>query len=177
VSEAGTQKTIARIRSGVVADVRATADPAAVDPAAVRALVDATPDPELPVTTIGDLGMVHRVEVRDDTIRVTILPTFVGCPALEFIGSAVTERLAPLGLPVVVESSFEVPWSSDRITAAGRAALAAVGIAPPVDPATMHCPMCGSARVVMDSLFGPTQCRMLYYCRDCRQPFEAMKVA
>jgi len=69
-----------------------------------------------------------------------------------------------------------VPWTSDRISATGRAALAAAGIAPPTAATDVHCPWCTSARVMMDSAFGPTQCRSLYYCRECRQPFEAMKV-
>ena len=137
----------------------------------------AIPDPELPVVSIVDLGMVHRVTVSDAEVRVTLLPTFIGCPALDMIRSAVVGGLAAPGRTVVVETTFEVPWTSDRISAAGREALASAGIAPPSpDPADARCPYCGSARVVMDSAFGPTQCRSLSYCRDCRQPFEVMKV-
>jgi ring-1,2-phenylacetyl-CoA epoxidase subunit PaaD len=68
-----------------------------------------------------------------------------------------------------------VPWTSDRISAVGRERLARSGFAPPSDPAAVRCPYCGSERVAMDSLFGPTQCRSLFYCRACRQPFEAFK--
>lgn len=151
---------------------------ASVDPVvAVTERLAAIPDPELPVVSIVDLGMVHRVTVTEDEVRVTILPTFIGCPALDMIRAAVVDGLAAPGSTVVVDTTFEVPWTSDRITAAGREALAAAGIAPPsADPADARCPWCASARVVMDSLFGPTQCRSLSYCRDCRQPFEAMKV-
>ena len=131
-------------------------------------------DPELPMVSIVDLGMVGAVRV-DGSIEVELLPTYVGCPALELIRAAVTDRLAPLGLPVRVSASFETPWTSGRITPSGLAALASAGIAPPTEPADARCPLCASADVVRDSLFGPTQCRSLYYCRACRQPFEAIK--
>lgn len=145
----------------------------------VRATVEAIPDPELPVVSIGDLGMVHEVTVgpgSDDAIRVEILPTFLGCPAVELLSGSIRDGLAGFGRPVVVQPTHVVPWTTDRITPVGRAALASVGIAPPAaDPADVRCPWCASARVVVDSAFGPTPCRSLYYCRDCRQPFEAMK--
>jgi ring-1,2-phenylacetyl-CoA epoxidase subunit PaaD len=142
----------------------------------VLAALAAVPDPEIPVLSVVDLGIIHRVDVRVDGIDVAILPTFVGCPALDVIRSTITEQLGRrFGRPVRVETTFEVPWTSDRISAAGRAALREAGIAPPVDPAEMRCPICDSADVVMDSAFGPTQCRSLFYCRGCRQPFEALK--
>lgn len=142
----------------------------------VRAVLSTVPDPELPVLSVVDLGIVHRVDVRPESIDVAILPTFVGCPALDVIRSTITERLGErFGRPVHVETTFEVPWTSDRISASGRAALKAAGIAPPADPSAMRCPFCESADVIMDSAFGPTQCRSLFYCRGCRQPFEALK--
>ena len=142
----------------------------------VRAELAAVPDPEIPVLSVVDLGIVHRVDVRPDGIDVAILPTFVGCPALDLIRSTIAEQLGErFGRPVKVATTFEVPWTSDRISAAGRAALRKAGIAPPVDPEEMRCPFCDSADVVMDSAFGPTQCRSLFYCRGCRQPFEALK--
>lgn len=142
----------------------------------VRAALATIPDPELPVLSVVDLGIVHRVEARPDGIDVAILPTFVGCPALDVIRSTIAERLGErFGRPVRVETTFEVPWTSDRISAAGRAALKEAGIAPPADPSAIRCPFCESGNVVMDSAFGPTQCRSLFYCRDCRQPFEALK--
>jgi ring-1,2-phenylacetyl-CoA epoxidase subunit PaaD len=142
----------------------------------VRAALALIPDPELPVLSIVDLGIVHRVEVRPDGIDVAILPTFVGCPALDIIRSAIADRLTTtFGRPVRVDTTFEVAWTSDRVSAAGREALTRAGIAPPADPADVRCPHCASANVAMDSAFGPTQCRSLFYCRSCRQPFEAMK--
>jgi ring-1,2-phenylacetyl-CoA epoxidase subunit PaaD len=176
VSEYGTHVGIARARAGAVSRAR-SGQPSAgpVDEAAVRRALAAIPDPELPVVSIVELGMVHRVTVTPDAIRVAILPTFIGCPALDVIRATVAESLAGFGRPVEVDTSFEVPWTSDRITASARDALREVGIAPPAAPGEIRCPWCDSARVVMDSAFGPTQCRSLFYCRDCRQPFEALK--
>lgn len=146
-----------------------------VDRAAVEAAVSAVPDPELPMLSIGDLGMVHEVVVEPDRIRVLLLPTFIGCPALDRIAADVRERLAGSGRPVEVVTTFVVPWTSERISAEGRAALQAAGIAPAAAPTDLRCPHCGSADVAMDNLFGPTQCRSVHYCRGCRQPFEALK--
>lgn len=168
MSEYGTHVASARARAGVVATTVVDAD-------VVHAILGTVPDPELPVVTIVELGMVHSVIVEAARIDVEVLPTFVGCPALEFIQAAIVEALAPLGRPVTVTPTFAVPWTSERITPSGRAALAAAGIAPPAEPVDVRCPHCASARVVMDSAFGPTPCRSLFYCRDCRQPFEAMK--
>jgi len=142
----------------------------------VRAALARIPDPELPVLSIVDLGVVHRVAVRPGAIDVAVLPTFVGCPALDVIRSSIADRLEEeFARPVRVETTFEVPWTSDRISPAGNAALRRAGIAPPADPPDVRCPHCTSSNVVMDSAFGPTQCRSLFYCRACRQPFEAMK--
>lgn len=142
----------------------------------VRAVLATVPDPELPVLSVVDLGIIHRVDVGRESIDIAILPTFVGCPALDVIRSTIGERLAErFDRPVRVETTFEVPWTSDRISPTGLAALRGAGIAPPTEPSAMRCPFCDSADVVMDSAFGPTQCRSLFYCRGCRQPFEALK--
>ena len=142
----------------------------------VRAILATVPDPEIPVLSVIDLGIIHRVSVHPDRIDVTIRPTFVGCPALDVIRGTIAERLQErFDRDVQVETTFEVPWTSDRITPSGREALRRAGIAPPAEPSEMHCPFCDSPNVVMDSAFGPTQCRSLFYCRACRQPFEALK--
>ena len=182
MSEAGTQIGIARARAGIVV----APPPRPVDEAAVRAALAEVPDPELPMLSVVDLGIVHRVEIAaaDGAIRVEILPTFVGCPALELIKTAIATRLAAFGRPVAVSATFEVPWTSERISEAGRAALLAAGIAPPgpSDQGTLialeprvPCPHCGSHRTVLENAFGPTQCRTIRYCAECRQPFEAIK--
>lgn len=150
--------------------------PPVPDEDAVRDILHGVADPEIPTVSIVDLGMVERIEVGPDRIEVELLPTFVGCPAQEMIRSSVIDALAPLGRPAVVGFSFRRPWTSDRITDLGRERLVASGFAPPADPADVRCPYCRSGRVAMDSAFGSTQCRSLFYCRDCRQPFEAFKV-
>jgi ring-1,2-phenylacetyl-CoA epoxidase subunit PaaD len=150
------------------------ATPTAPTEAQVRSALADVADPEIPVVSVIDLGMVDRVVVAG-RIEVDLLPTFVGCPALELIEAAVVDRLAGFGVPVDVAFTRRVPWTSERITDAGRERLRTAGIAPPADPADVRCPWCDSARVVMDSAFGPTQCRSLFYCRDCRQPFEGLK--
>jgi ring-1,2-phenylacetyl-CoA epoxidase subunit PaaD len=132
-------------------------------------------DPEIPGVSIVDLGMVLDVDVQPERIRVELLPTFVGCPAQELIRANVLAALEPFGRAAEVEFTWRVPWTSDRISEVGRARLAASGFAPPADPGAVRCPYCASDRVAMDSAFGPTQCRSLFYCRACRQPFEAFK--
>ena len=143
---------------------------------AVWAALQDVHDPEIPTISVVDLGVIGGVRTEEGRISVDLLPTFVGCPALDIIRSTIVERLeARFKLPVRVEPTFEVPWTSDRISDAGRAALLGAGIAPPAPSSAMRCPFCASADVVMDSAFGPTQCRSLFYCRGCRQPFEALK--
>lgn len=157
-----------------------------VDETAVRAALAEVADPEIPAISIVDLGIVERVEVRGDRIAVELLPTFVGCPALEVIRSSVEERLASFGRPVDVSFGYRVPWTSDRITPAGREKLRGSGFAPPM-PANdagptlislgdaVPCPYCGSRRTILENAFGPTQCRSIRYCTSCRQPFEEFK--
>lgn len=186
----------------MVTDVRPV--PLTVDVEAVVAALADVPDPEIPTVSIVELGMLGEVEVGQDGIRVELLPTFVGCPALEVIRDAVAGRLAALGPPVRVDVSFATPWTSDRISPAGRRKLRASGFAPPphlqpgralpmldaagaplagvaASPAMpgtaqpVECPYCGSARTTLENLFGPTQCRSIRHCADCRQPFEAFK--
>jgi ring-1,2-phenylacetyl-CoA epoxidase subunit PaaD len=123
--------------------------------------------------------MIEAIDITDRAIRVELLPTFVGCPAIDVIRDAVATRLGLFGRPVEVDVSFRVPWSSDRITLAGREKLRRSGFAPPAaeaaDASDVRCPYCGSNQVALDNLFGPTQCRSLFYCRACRQPFEQFK--
>jgi len=171
------------------------APPAArIAPNDVRAALDSVPDPEIPGVSIVELGMIGDIEVKHGGIRVELLPTFVGCPALEVIRDSIEARLADFGLAVAVDVSFATPWSSDRISPEGRAKLRQSGFAPP-PPAmpgralpmlelsgarlpgetAVICPYCGSTRTTLDNAFGPTQCRSIRHCEDCRQPFEAFK--
>jgi ring-1,2-phenylacetyl-CoA epoxidase subunit PaaD len=159
----------------------------------MAALAD-VPDPEIPAVSIVELGMVGRIDVDAESIRVELLPTFVGCPALELIRDSVVERLGGFGLPVEVEVSFATPWSTDRISPTGREKLRRSGFAPPPHLAAgrslpvldlgsaatretdaVACPYCGSPNTTLENVFGPTQCRSIRHCPDCRQPFEAFK--
>ncbi|HEX7949902.1 MAG TPA: 1,2-phenylacetyl-CoA epoxidase subunit PaaD [Candidatus Limnocylindrales bacterium] len=153
---------------------------------AIRAALSEVADPEIPTVSIVDLGMVESVHVEPDEIRVVLLPTFVGCPALEVIRAAVEARLSVFDRPLDVRYEYRVPWTSDRITAGGHRKLRASGFAPPApvedsSPVLVQlmnpvpCPHCGSGRTVLESAFGPTQCRAIYHCTACRQPFEAFK--
>jgi ring-1,2-phenylacetyl-CoA epoxidase subunit PaaD len=164
------------------------ADPVAVDPRAVMAALDEVADPEIPAVSIVELGMIGGVDVGADGIVVELLPTFVGCPALELIRDAIALRLGAFGRPVRVDVSFATPWSTDRISPAGRTKLRGSGFAPPpatrpgrglpmlgADAFSVECPYCGSERTTLENVFGPTQCRSIRHCADCRQPFEAFK--
>jgi ring-1,2-phenylacetyl-CoA epoxidase subunit PaaD len=163
--------------------------------AVLAALAD-VPDPEIPAVSIVELGMIGDVAIDGDGIRVELLPTFVGCPALEVIRDAASTRLGALGRPVRVDVSFSTPWTSDRISPSGREKLRSSGFAPPpavregralpmLDAAPaqpgpdadehLACPYCGSTRTTLENLFGPTQCRSIRHCVDCRQPYEAFK--
>jgi ring-1,2-phenylacetyl-CoA epoxidase subunit PaaD len=182
VTEAATHRSIARIR-GAIGGV---APAASLDVATVRGALADVADPEIPAVSIVDLGMVEAIEVGADRIRVELLPTFVGCPALDVIRANVVERLRSFGRPVDVRFDYRVPWTSDRITPQGRERLRASGFAPPAPSqpdqlllvqlgAPVSCPSCGSRRTVLENAFGPAQCRSIYHCTECRQPFEAFK--
>ena len=162
--------------------------PSAVDEATVLAALEEVPDPEIPGVSIVELGMIGGIDVGGEAIVVELLPTFVGCPALEVIRDSIASRLALLGRPVRVDVSFATPWSSDRISPAGRDKLRAAGFAPPAAvrrgrllpmldaaEAPVPCPYCGSLRTTLENAFGPTQCRSIRHCADCRQPFESFK--
>lgn len=143
------------------------------------------PDPEIPTVNLVDLGVILRVELDAPArrARVLLLPTFTGCPAIEIMRGLIRERLAELDIQAQVDVTREICWSSDRITEAGRAGLLAAGVAPPgpvtsaiiplLEPAA--CPHCGSRHTTLDSAFGPTLCRAIAHCRDCKQPFEQFK--
>jgi ring-1,2-phenylacetyl-CoA epoxidase subunit PaaD len=145
------------------------------------------PDPEIPVISVVDLGVVRDVRVDDGRVHVEFTPTFLGCPALEVMRDAMAERIAGLGADPEVEVVLDDSWSTDRITPEGREKLRAAGFAPPTPRGEgrttlvqlqangFRCPYCGSRDTALENIFGPTPCRSLRYCRDCRQPFEQFK--
>ncbi len=147
-------------------------------PETIEGLLQAVHDPEIPSVSIVDLGMVGSVEMAGDVLNVSLLPTFVGCPAQRLIEAQVAARLSKAlpGYHIGVRFNLTEAWSSTRISEAGRKALRAAGIAPPgrtLDE--VACPFCGSANAVLENLFASTSCRSLYYCKQCRNPFEAFK--
>ncbi len=140
------------------------------------------PDPELPVLSIVELGIVRYVRWRDTPgPHVGITPTYSGCPATDAIRSAVRQILASAGYAgAVVEEVLSPPWTSDWVTEEGQRKLAAFGIAPPrrasqSDAGAVACPRCGSRSTQLVSRFGSTPCKALYRCTGCLEPFDAFK--
>ena len=151
-------------------------------------------DPEIPAIGLVDLGVIGSVAIDDARVRVELLPTFIGCPAVDVMRQQVTERLSQMGVApqVDVAVSYTPPWTSERITARGRERLRLSGFAPPHSGplaeagaglaeltvfTIAECPYCGSRNTTLENPFGPTLCRAIYHCADCRQPFEQMKRA
>jgi ring-1,2-phenylacetyl-CoA epoxidase subunit PaaD len=159
----------------------------------VRGALAEVMDPEIPVVSIVDLGMVERVEATDEALEVDLLPTFVGCPAIDVIREDAEAALSEVAgeRRVTVRMVFDPPWTTDRITESGREGLRSYGISPhweggPPKPAgavpvsllrvsRVACPYCGSRETVQDTPWGPTPCRAVHYCRSCRNPFEGFK--
>lgn len=161
---------------------------------AVWAALAKIADPEIPAISLVDLGVIRgfAFEARPtggERLTVELMPTFVGCPAIDVMRQQIGERLTELCVAeeVAVVLTFAEPWTSDRITPAGREALRTSGFAPPVhigstfsgDSLTVlpiaTCPYCASRNTTLENPFGPTLCRAIYHCADCRQPFEAFK--
>ena len=142
-------------------------------------LLARVPDPEIPVLSIVDLGIVRYVRrAADGRLHVGITPTYSGCPATEAIRAATRAALDSAGYrEALLEEVLSPPWTSDWVTAEGRARLAAFGIAPPVaaGAAPVRCPTCGSLATVRISEFASTPCKAHYVCRACREPFDHFK--
>jgi ring-1,2-phenylacetyl-CoA epoxidase subunit PaaD len=153
-------------------------------------ILAAVPDPEIPAISVVDLGVIRSVRFNGDRLTVEMLPTFVGCPAIDVMRQQIGERLEEEGIAreVEVRVTFAEPWTSERITPAGRERLRASGFAPPeVGPSVLGgldeltvlpvatCPYCGSRNTTLENPFGPTLCRAIYHCENCRQPFEQFK--
>lgn len=145
----------------------------------------AVKDPEIPPLSIVDLGIVTSVEYDEGYLRVTLTPTFSGCPALKIMEQLVMDQLHSAGFPnVEVRTSFEVAWNSNMISEEGLRALHRHGLAPPprhegyieLDVLSdTPCPLCGSRNTTVQTPFGPTLCRSMHYCKNCSNAFEAFK--
>jgi ring-1,2-phenylacetyl-CoA epoxidase subunit PaaD len=150
---------------------------AVVAEARIWEALEEIPDPEIPVISLVDLGVIRSVDVHDEHVRIEFTPTFLGCPALEFMKRAIEEKVPGAEVVVVQDDS----WSTDKITPTGREKLRAAGFAPPaprlvqLQSQVHRCPYCGSTETRLENIFGPTPCRSLRYCDSCRQPFEQFK--
>jgi ring-1,2-phenylacetyl-CoA epoxidase subunit PaaD len=159
------------------------AAPMASGEAEVWRLLEGVCDPEIPVVSLIDLGVVDTVAVDGEAAHVTLVPTFLGCPALAQMQADVTACLAGAGYRPTVTVDTLKPWTTEMISERGRAKLKEAGLAPPTgeQPSLLQlagpapCPYCGSKDTRLENLFGPTPCRSLRYCRTCRQPFEQFK--
>lgn len=142
-------------------------------------------DPEIPPLSVIDLGMIADVRIEGDTLVVAVAPTFAGCPALDVIRQDVRRAVENAGeRNVRVDTVFNPPWTTQRITEEGRRKLKEFGLAPPggrcasgdmPDLERTACPFCASTETVLESLFGPTLCRSIHYCNHCLQSFEHFK--
>ena len=145
-----------------------------LDKAAILAVLDHVMDPEIPVVSITDLGIVRGVAT--DPPRVLVTPTYSGCPATIAIEQAIRHALDEAGYRGVhIERVLFPPWTTEWITPRGRERLQAYGIAPPSTAATAECPQCGSSDTVEISRFGATPCKAQWRCNACLEPFERFK--
>ena len=144
-------------------------------------------DPEIPVISLVDLGVIKNVEVDGQHVRIAFTPTFMGCPALERMQEEIANAVEHLGAEPEIEVVLDDSWSSDRITPEGREKLRTAGFAPPaprtaeplrlvqLERGVFRCPYCASTDTKLENIFGPTPCRSIRYCNGCRQPFEQFK--
>ncbi|MEA2663545.1 MAG: ring,2-phenylacetyl-CoA epoxidase subunit PaaD [Candidatus Eremiobacteraeota bacterium] len=153
---------------------------AASDVAAVWEWLADVPDPEIPVLSVVDLGIVREVSWRGEgaerALHVALSPTYSGCPATTVIRRDIESALRAHGVAnPKLEVRLAPPWSTDWISPAGREKLRAYGIAPPSAPRAVVCPRCAAAEVELVSRFGSTPCKALYRCNACREPFDHFK--
>lgn len=165
-------------------------DPVTAKPAVsaddVWAWLDELPDPEVPVVSVVDLGMIRDVTILGDAVSVSVAPTYSGCPATEVIERSIVQLLRDNGVAdVKVHRVLSPPWTTDWISRAGREKLRAYGIVPPAvgggkrqllaSDTPIACPRCASLATTLVSEFGSTACKASYKCRDCLEPFEYFK--
>jgi ring-1,2-phenylacetyl-CoA epoxidase subunit PaaD len=142
-------------------------------------------DPEIPVLSLVDLGVITDISIKDDGVRLEMTPTFVGCPALDMMKQEITDLLLKKGIPQIeIIVNFRVPWTSDRISEKGKMALKKFGLAPPSSRSLIEdigviehpaCPRCNRTDTELKNTFGSTLCRSIYYCNTCKEAFEQFK--
>lgn len=145
-------------------------------------LLSSVVDPEIPVLTLQDLGVLRDISVEGSEVTVTITPTYAGCPAMETMRADIESALATEGYKQVnVQQKLSPAWTTDWMSQSGREKLRSYGIAPPMSTTCgqsrgqIECPQCNSAKVKRISEFGSTACKALYQCQDCREPFDYFK--
>jgi ring-1,2-phenylacetyl-CoA epoxidase subunit PaaD len=152
----------------------------------ILTLLEEVKDPEIPVLSLVDLGVISKIDINGSHVGVTITPTFTGCPAMDYMKQDVADTLKKHGIDDHdVKVSFEHEWSSDMISEKGRKALKEFGLAPPpvhnnvIEDLDIishaECPNCGSTETTLKSPFGPTLCRSLHHCNACGEAFESFK--
>ena len=146
-----------------------------VTPAIPSLLVNDVKDPELPVMTIGDLGIVRSVETSGRMVTVTITPTYSGCPAMETIRNDIAATLADHGYDSDIRTSYSPAWTTEMISENGRRRLTEIGVAPPAQPSDTVCPRCLATEPRVASEFGSTACKALMVCSTCKEPFDLFK--
>lgn len=152
---------------------------------AIWAALDDVKDPEIPVVSVVEMGIVRDITLEGERVIVTITPTFSGCPALVAMQEGIETRLRDIGFTEVeVRTVLSPPWTSEWIAEGARAKLREFGLAPPphhngdftlVLLDQVACPYCGSQDTSLRNSFGPTLCRAIFYCNSCQQPFEQFK--
>lgn len=148
-------------------------------------ILEQVKDPEIPVVSVVEMGLIRQVALNENAVVIRMTPTFAGCPALQVMKSEIETRLQQAGAAnIQVQITLSPPWTSDWITTGARKKLKAFGLAPPPQHGgdferllqeTATCPYCDSQNTQLKNDFGPTLCRAIYVCQDCKQPFEQFK--
>ena len=152
----------------------------------IKEILKSVSDPEIPVLTIEDLGIIKEIEIEDKEVTVTITPTYSGCPAMDVIGDDIKSALQKAGYSGKIKLVLSPAWTTDWISESGRKKMKDYGIAPPMDAsmdkrALLHgerivkCTRCGSTNTKLISQFGSTACKALFQCQDCHEPFDYFK--
>ncbi len=153
----------------------------------ITTLLSEIPDPEIPVISIVDLGILREVILKGDTCKVVITPTYSGCPAMKVIEQDIKKKLKEAGIKnTTVELTYSPAWTTDWLTEAAKEKLRVYGIAPPLHSTvdkgallgkerSLRCPLCNSTNTEIISQFGSTACKALYRCKDCKEPFDYFK--
>lgn len=151
---------------------------------AIWQILETVMDPEVPVLSVVDLGVIRAVEVVEPQIIVTITPTYTGCPAMDMIAMQIRMALSAAGYEPLVKTILSPAWTTDWMTEKGKQQLKAYGIAPPVgktidaaylEDLVVPCPQCNSTHTVLVSQFGSTACKALFKCEECKEPFDYFK--